>query len=261
MAFCTNCGQRLTEGELHVCGSGTESRNGSGDGNGAEHTVSEEESVHDRPAPGESRYSGVSRSVADSMKQVDGNLILGLLKNPQSGLNLNPQKDLIYGLLGIAASIIGFVIYAWIVGMQIDSMVGGFFGGLGSFGVKPQSLVGGIVGNMLLVAIVSMVAFLGSMWLVGSWRGSRKVSIQAFVTYFGSMHYLSGAGFVVAGLVALMSYKLSLLLIVINLLIMLLLSFVSAMELFGISREQQFSFIAPAVTIYTVVVLIIVSII
>jgi len=254
MGFCTNCGRQLIQGQLHVCGAEAE----------REVPVERHIAASSSAASGnnEGAENGVSRVLTDTMKQVDGHVILKLLKNPQAGLLLNPGKDFIYGVLGIAASIVGFLLWGWMVGIRINDMFSpslnfGGLSGLDGFQVKPSSMVGTVVGKVFLTGIGSMAAFLASIWLIGSWRGERKLSIKSFVTHAGSMHYASGAGFVLAGVVGLMNIKLSIFLLVINLLIMLLLSYVTAIELFGIAKVRQLSFIASAVLLYGLLVMVI----
>jgi hypothetical protein len=41
---------------------------------------------------------------------------ISVLKNPLESLSLNPSRDLVYGILGIVASVVGFLIWSFIIG-------------------------------------------------------------------------------------------------------------------------------------------------
>ncbi|MCQ6561946.1 hypothetical protein [Paenibacillus mendelii] len=238
MAFCMQCGQQIPQGATHICGDGQQVAN-----SGTQAEAS-------RP---------LTNDLTKAMKQVDGNVVLKLLKDPQYGLNLNPDKDFIYGILGLVASILGFTIWAGLLGMRIDSLFSGLLG-LGGFG--GDSIGGAFTGRMLLTAILSIAALHGMLWLLGSWQGTNKLSFKAFITYAGSMHYLSGAGFVVAGLCALISLiSFSFLLILINVSIMLVLSVIVSIDIFGVYREKRMVYTASAIALYMVILMIVTKII
>jgi len=251
MAFCTNCGRQLIQGQLHVCGTEAE----------REVPVHPPAAASSSHAAGshEGAGSGVGRVLTDTMKQVDGHVILRLLKNPQAGLLLNPGKDFMYGVLGIAASIVGFLLWGWMVGINGIFTPLADFGGFSESGfqIETSSVVATAVIKIFLMGAASMAAFLASIWLIGSWRGERKLSIKTFITYAGSMHYASGAGFILAGVIGLVNIKLSIFLLGINMLIMLVLTYVSAIGLFGITKERQLSFIAPAILLYGLLLMVI----
>ena len=120
--------------------------------------------------------------------------MLALLKNPQQAENLQPGKDWIYGAIGLVASILGFMIWVWMIGRKIDLMFGGLFGGFG--GLTDLGDASGTIGSMLtgrlfVLAVISLVSLLGTLWLVGSWQGGRKLSVRELATYVGGANIRS----------------------------------------------------------------------
>lgn len=239
MSFCTQCGQRLTEGEAHLCPAA--------------------------PAGAGGAAGSAGNDFAASLKQVDGNTILALLKNPQHALNLNTGKDLIYGILGIVASLVGFMIGYWIMIRELaNSILGLFgFGGMSDFADfgGGTSNTASMFGEMLLLGLISLAALFGSIWLIGNWRGARTLSFKDVITYLGSVQYTFGAGFILAGLCALISLRFGLLLLLINLLSALVITLMASSDLFGVAKERRLAFIALSVALYLIVVMLLSSLI
>jgi hypothetical protein len=73
----------------------------------------------------DSASAGAPHAKTSSAVQVDGQVLLNLLKNPMSALNMRgDQTGMLYGIIGMASSIIGF----WLFGLGIKQM---FYSGLG----------------------------------------------------------------------------------------------------------------------------------
>lgn len=206
--------------------------------------------------------NAVLNQMTASIKQVDKNIILRLLKNPLESLALNPSKDLVYGVIGIAAAIVGFLIWAIFIGGKLESIFYGIlgFGGLASFGDK-GSIATAFIGKMFLVAIISNIALLAAVWGVGQWKGGQRQSFKSLVTHIGAIHYIAGAGFVIAGILALMSIKLSLFVLLISLLSALMLSIHAAINLFKVEQNRQALYIILSISAYLLVMGLLVGIV
>lgn len=193
----------------------------------------------------------------DSVKQVDKNVIIRLLTNPLESMNLHSTKDLIYGVLGIAAAIIGFLIWAMFIGNKVESVImrAFGFGGISSFAdlfETHRSISAAVYGKMFLIAILSSASLLAAIWSIGSWKGGQRLSIKSLITHIGAMQYIAGAGFIISGILALMSFKLSIFVLTVTLLSTLILSITGAMDLYQVAKEHRALYIVCTISAYLV---------
>ncbi|MGG3283074.1 hypothetical protein [Paenibacillus solani] len=238
MAFCTHCGSELEEGVAHQCK----------DGLTASHTEAaastEPESERSAPLP-----TGPTNAKTASSVQIDGQLLLNLLKNPMNALNLRgDQTGLIYGLIGIISSIIGF----WLFGLGVRHL---FYSGWGI-----MSLVGGNIGlgsSSLLLGLFSTVILLGSFWFTGNMITKKKLDIKEFVAKMGSFQLPFGVVLIIGGLLSFMSLQLAILVLIFALLAALAANSAAVIQLYQISSNQLIKFIGMAIGIYTVLLAIV----
>ncbi|WP_127534418.1 hypothetical protein [Paenibacillus kobensis] len=229
MNYCTQCGQKRVEGEGHVCQEIAAAHSG--------------ESLVGK--------SG-SNAVSNTIKQVDHHVIYALLKSPQRAASLQPDRDLIYGILGLAASIVGFMIWVWMVGKKLSSLFDDIFGfnsflEIGSASSKITSI---LTGKLFGLAMISIVVIVAALWLIGNWTGRRKLTVKELVTYFGGSQYSFGAGFIIAGLGTIISLRVSIILVVINLLAALVMNLMFVSELAEVSRERRLTFVVSSIAVY-----------
>ncbi|GGD92935.1 hypothetical protein [Paenibacillus nasutitermitis] len=192
---------------------------------------------------------------SSAVKQVDKNVLIRLLRNPFDALQLSPGKDLIYGVIGLGTSVIGYLIWIWLVGAKINSFFGGFFGGF-----SPLSFGSQMTGRLFLTGLVSVLALLASIWLVGMWRGNARHDIKSVVTRLGSMQVFSGAGFLAAGICSLVSLKLSFLIGGSTALIALAVTVFAGLELFNVTVNRRFEFMACSIAAYLIIYTVVSSI-
>lgn len=241
MAFCTHCGSELKEGVTHQCKHGFS----------ASHTEAaasmDPESERSTPLP-----NGPANAKTDSSVQLDGQVLLNLLKNPMHALNLRgDQTGLIYGLIGIISSIIGF----WLFGLGVRHL---FYSGWGI-----MSLVGGNIGlgsSSLLLGLFSTVILLGSFWFTGNMITKKKLDIKEFVAKIGSFQLPFGVVLIIGGLLSFMSLKLAFFVLIFALLAALAANSAVVIQLYQISSNQLIKFIGMAIGIYTVLLVIVNSV-
>ncbi|KOP64544.1 hypothetical protein AMS62_04240 [Bacillus sp. FJAT-18019] len=243
MAFCTHCGSELKEGVAHQCK----------DGRTASHTEAAaalepgSESERNAPAP-----TGPANAKTASSDQFDGQVLLNLLKNPTSALNLrSDQTGLIYGLIGIISSILGF----WLFGLGVRHL---FYSGWGI-----MSLVSGNIGlgsSSLLLGLFSTVILLGAFWFTGNMITKKKLDIKEFIAKIGSFQLPFGVVLIVSGLLSFMSLKLAFLVLVFALLAALAANSAVVIQLYQINSNQLIKFIGMAIGIYTVLLVIVNSV-
>ncbi|MFF3924164.1 hypothetical protein [Paenibacillus lactis] len=198
----------------------------------------------------ETEKKNVLDEVTKSMKQVDGYLILNLLKNPLNSIHLT-EKHFIYGILGLASSLVGFLLWTLLMGKRIASLFFAMFGfgGGGLFSELPSSVYGEVFGRMLLLGLLSTVALLAAVWLIGWWRSGKQPVVKLFVTRVGAAHYIGAVGFVLAGILS-FSFNISFLLLLITLLSLLALTLHAAMEASGIVKERTAGYLILSVSAY-----------
>ncbi|MCR8642614.1 hypothetical protein NV379_08050 [Paenibacillus sp. N1-5-1-14] len=234
MAFCEKCGHKIQEGEVHLC-------------NEAAATVapdSQGKAIQDNPM-----LQDLKRAVG----QIDGNKVLTILKNPQMSLRLDPAKDLTYGVLGIAASIVGFLIWAIIIQNKIEDMLGNSFGSLMMMAGGRISFGSGIAWKMFLLGILSLAALLGTVYIIGNWLGTRKLSFIEIAVKIGGMHLTSGAGFVLVGIVSLINMSVGFSLLMILLISALIWTVMGANQLMEVQEERRIAFIGSTIAVYGIV--------
>lgn len=141
---------------------------------------------------------------------------------------------------------------------SVSSTINSFVKEIGFFdnAVKSAGNKVPLATNMLFLGIISLAALLGSLWLFGNWRGSRRLNWQQIVTHLGSMQMASGAAFVLAAIIAFLSLKLSLLIVTVVLLTTLVITCMAVSDLYRINADRRLSVIGGAMTIYSVIVLV-----
>ncbi|NBD26804.1 hypothetical protein [Paenibacillus glycinis] len=235
MNYCMQCGQETIDGEVHAC----------------------QETAAASAGFGSARNRGNPGLPGAAAFKVDVHRMLALVRNPQHAENLQPGKDWIYGAIGLVASILGFMIWVWMIGKKIDSLFGGWFGGFG--GLTDVWDTSGTIGSMLtgrlfVLAVISLASLLTTLWLVGSWQGGRKLSVRELATYVGGAQYTFAAGFVVAGMLAFVNMGLSFAALSIVLLSALAMNLLAGLEIARVSRERRFSFIGSSIAVYVIIV-------
>ncbi|WP_438431327.1 hypothetical protein [Gorillibacterium sp. sgz500922] len=228
MAYCTQCGAKLEEGTVHDCPAKAAQPVWVGTDQG--------EKARRRP-------------------DVNANLLLAILRDPLAAFSLQPARDSIYGILGLAASIIGFFLWGLVLKFKLVRSFGpadGIF----------SDIVGGtvrklpIASHLLLLGLFSLAALILLLWAVGQWKGSVQRSGKEVLTHLGAMQLQSGAGFALAALVAFLWVPGSFVIVAAFLLYTLLMTVLSALDWFGISAENRGQALAVFAGAYTVVSLV-----
>ncbi|RAR45952.1 hypothetical protein [Paenibacillus sp. MDMC362] len=232
MAFCTHCGNKLTEGVAHQCVDDIAA-------NPMKYTAAATEPEQEH---GASSSSGASDAKTASTIQVDGQVLLKLLKNPMSALNMRgDQTGLIYGMIGMASSVIGF----WLFGLGIKQM---FYSGLGMVSALLSNF--GMGSRALLLGLFSTVILLGSFWFAGNMVTKQKLDWKEFIAKIGSFQLPFGAALIISGLISFMSLKLAFLILVFALMTGLAANSAAIIELYRIGSRQWMKFLGIAIGIY-----------
>ncbi len=248
MSFCTQCGMKLQQDEVHNC--------------------SNPKRAVEVPAVATASATAIPASThaattAPSLQKVDHRQLVNLLRNPMSALQLRGENDLLYGLIGIAVSIIGFMLWAWSFKHQlIQAMVGQLSTLLGGskyyderYSAASDSL--SIVTHSLLLSVVSLIVLLATVFLIGNKLGTQRFQWKDALVKLGGLQLVSGAIFIVAALLMFVSMSISVALLATVATASLCLTIYAAIEMFRLSREREVWFIGLVVLIQTVAVLLV----
>lgn len=190
--YCAQCGAKLVEGEAHHCNE--------------------------------------SYTVNAGKTGLDPSVIIQLLKRPMSSLNLNAQKEWLYGLIGIAASILGFTIWGLSFAKQVFKSV---FGGIGMFShmILPYK-------NSFSIALLSMAVFMVALWGAGVVFGRKKLAFMEVLTKIGALQFIFGVVFLIAGILCFISTQVAAFLVVLTLLVTLVASVIAAVQIFQVENDK-----------------------
>ena len=232
MGFCIHCGKELTDGVAHQCANDISA-------NPLKYTAAAAEPEQGRP---DSASAGGSHAKTSSAVQVDGQVLLNLLKNQMSALKMRgDQTGMIYGLIGMASSILGF----WLFGLGVKRM---FYSGLGMMSALLSDF--GMESRFLLLGLFSTVILLGSFWLAGNMMTKQKLDMKDYIAKMGSFQLPFGAVLIVSGLLSFLLVKPAFFLLVFALMTALAANSAAAIELYRIGSTQLVKFIGIALGIY-----------
>ena len=190
------------------------------------------------------------------VQAIDFQFILKLIKNPFEALKLDGKKDLLYGLIGIGASLVGYIVIV----LALSSYLKGIFLNPLAALAGAGSGTGAFIGKMILLGILSLLSLFLSLWLISLWKGQERHSIQDMITKLGAMQYLSGVGFLVAGIIAFMTIKLALAIFLIALISTMIISVQAAFQMYKVKEESSALYIVSSVGAYFIVMLVLTSI-
>ncbi len=164
-------------------------------------------------------------------------------------IEIDIRKKFIYGTLGIAMSFVGFLIWIWAFMEKTGEHLIMFLSFGRMFGLNilpnlPNSLTGIVVTKAALLGLASILAILAPLWVIGYWKGENKLLVTDFVSRMGITHYYIGVGYLVATMTILIDWKLSIVVVLINILLGGLLAFVLASNIFIIRAQRVFSFVS-----------------
>ena len=236
MKFCTNCGSPIQEGEVHVCS---------------------QEAASTVPAPSAQPIRTVPAPPRPDLSSVDKSRLTELLKNPLSALQLRGETDMAYGLIGLAASILGFMAWAWSFKRNIIHTLYGMMG-IGQSWESAYSEANeqfAVLKPMFMTGLASLVFLLVGAILFGKWLGQHKTSWKEGVTVLGAVQLVSGAGFLVSALMLFVSLKIGLVLFAVVLLATLALTAYASLQFFRVPQHRVLHFMLLFVLLQVVAVL------
>ncbi|WP_047150824.1 hypothetical protein [Aneurinibacillus tyrosinisolvens] len=206
MNFCTKCGSQLDPELPHECPNEVKQAQ-------AEITAGAQQSaatVTAQPHPAAEKTLNVQVSFSPQK-------VFSLIKDPFASVRLSAESDMLYGLLGILFSVIGYAIWAKACASQIEDMVREAMGGMSFlFGQMPGFSID--FSRLLLFCFLSIALLPLIVWLFANWAGTEKKGFKGMLTVLGGTQWFTFAGFIVTSLAGYLSVKFALLLFVVVLL-------------------------------------------
>ena len=89
---------------------------------------------------------------------------------------------------------------------------------------------------------MSVLAINTSLWPIGHWKGEHKLAAQDYISKVGNAHYFFVIGFLLASITVLLDWKLSIVVMLLNLLLAKVLLFNMASTIFNIPAKKVFPF-------------------
>ncbi|NGZ75277.1 hypothetical protein [Saccharibacillus alkalitolerans] len=259
MSFCTNCGSPITEGQTHVCQASVPSVPASQQASSQASPQDSQQAPQQASQPsgfagGEPNARNYGELVKGELSKFEKGTLLELLKNPLSALQLRGESDLRYGLIGLAASLIGYMLWAWSLKRNVIHTVFELSGG-GSRsewreGYKYASDQFAILSPMFVLGLVSLIALTAGAILLGGGLGTHKVSWKESLAKIGAVQLSVGAGFLVSALMLFVSLRFGFVVLTVVVLSALALTLFAAAQLFRVSQAR----ILPLVGLFMLLV-------
>lgn len=171
------------------------------------------------------------------LEKFDFKRVLRLIINPLGSLK-HSEKDFLYGIIGLASSYVGFLLWSLLVTKKINALFNPFYELASLFsGGSQGSVFFKMFSKLMLTGLWSTITLLAVVWLVSWWTSGLKPDIKSFLTRVGGIHYIGFVGFVLACILS-ASFTFSIVIVAITLLTLLVLTLYAGAEMYGVSREK-----------------------
>jgi len=171
--------------------------------------------------------------------------LLSLIRNPGNSRNLTPHDDWLYGVIGAAIGVAGFTLWAWAEQSGIRRTLS-LFADL----VFSAVISGSSIGKLLWVGILSIIVLSALLTIAGNRIGERKRSWMEAAAYYGGAQVWFGVAMGLNALIALVLWKVSLMLMLALLLLNLNWLLTQASELHEVGSGRKLLFLGIVIGIY-----------
>ncbi|MCG7410532.1 hypothetical protein MH117_24350 [Paenibacillus sp. ACRRX] len=269
MNFCNHCGAKLEQDVPHACSeiaasagashpASSESFNlrkepwGSAASNGTDgQTAQQTYTEHSQPQHSMGQFAREATSAFETRT------LLTLLKQPTEAARLHPQRDWLYAVIGILLSSLGFAVWAYIVSKHFFGFLFGPSDILSLLDRGAPSIPFSFFIRFLVIAILSIGALIGALWLTLSFKGKERPGLLPAFVRLGALQMPFSVGFLLAGLVSVISFtQLSFFMVGCLLLSSVVLTTTEMAELGKVERSNRFAFITIAMGMHMIISLI-----
>lgn len=174
--------------------------------------------------------------------------LVSLIRNPGNSRQLEPQDDWLYGVIGAAIGVAGFTLWA---GAELS----GVRRTLSLFADLVFSAVvsGSSIGKLLWTGILSIVVLSAVLTIAGNRLGGRKRGWMEAAAYYGGAQAWFGIAMGLNALVALVLWKVSLMLMLALLLLNLNWLLAQASDLHEVGIGRRLPFLGVVIGVYAAI--------
>ncbi|KLU63710.1 hypothetical protein DEAC_c43710 [Desulfosporosinus acididurans] len=224
MPFCTKCGAKIAEGEVHQCP--------------VQSAVSQI-----RTAEAQTSASYTPTISTPTWGSINLQQIITLIKNPFSSIEMTTEKGFSYGVLGLIMSALGMLFWFAAVYNNITSGIINLANLGKAFGLPDGSNVQSLLQLSYIkdffVVVLMVVVYFASIYLFSNGMGTRKKDMKNAVAILGSTQWTATAGFIVSALISYVSIPTSIGALLIVLITNATIVFMIASEFFGIPTTKK----------------------
>ncbi|NKI22707.1 hypothetical protein HFN20_16030 [Paenibacillus dendritiformis] len=250
MKVCNRCGEPLQENEVHTCRVQ--------DGRPAEEGAAASPDRHETAAAAEQPFAARHpqepvQAPGPSGPNIDMARVVRLMKEPQAASYMTTGADYWYGVIGAAASAIGFALFGYLFLNQFAKVI---FGSL-PFGFGSTTLPFSYFLQLMLLHLAALAALFGSLYFVNRWKGGRKLYAKTFFVQLAAMQMPYGPIYAVAGIIALLTfYSLALAIAGLAWLVSVMMTIYESLEQAQVSRNNRFVYMLAGLSGYFLLLLI-----
>jgi hypothetical protein len=233
MSFCTQCGAKQVEGEVHQCPvqSGI-----------SQQTIAREQTATTFAVP----------IVTPSWGDLNIHQIMSLMKNPFASVELSVETGFRYGVLGFFACVLGIFLWFSAVYNNLTSGIINLFG-LGNVpslasGLSIDRFVQLNYVKDLFIVILIMALYFAAVYLFSNWMGDSKRDLKHVISVLGSTQWTASIGFLIAAIFSFVSIPVSLGAFLIVFATNAIIVFLVSLEFFGIATSNKVGFLALSIT-------------
>ncbi|WP_128894974.1 hypothetical protein [Longirhabdus pacifica] len=234
MSYCTHCGEKLDANTKHHCNEIAAT---------SESSPIHTNSTNTNSTNDKTNTNALNEKMKDAIQQVDKNKLVDIIRNPIGSLTLT-KNDMVYGIIGIAASVLSFSFLGFAAGNKLGALTLYFYD-VNEFLIAMR---------FLLLGVISIAALLGMMFLFGNRFGSKKYTWKESLTSLGAIQTVFAAGFLLSGLLGFFAANLSLFILSITCLSALSFTVLFGVKFFSVKENKLFLFVILSITGYLLIV-------
>ncbi|EHQ62897.1 hypothetical protein PDENDC454_07630 [Paenibacillus dendritiformis C454] len=257
MKVCNRCGEPLQDHEVHTCrvhDGRPADEDPASSPDRRETAAAAEQPFPIRPAqePVQPPAPGYG-SPKTSTPNIDMARVVRLMKEPQAASYMTTGADYWYGVIGAAASAIGFALFGYLFLNQFAKFLFGSLPiGLGSTAPPFSYFL-----QLMLLHLVALAALFGSLYFVNRWKGGRKLDAKTFFVQLAAMQMPYGPIYAIAGIITLLSfYSLALSIAGLAWLVSIMMTIYESLEQAQVSRNNRFVYVLASLSGYFLLLLI-----
>ncbi|WP_028546933.1 hypothetical protein [Paenibacillus taiwanensis] len=269
MNYCNHCGAKLEQGVAHACSEIAASadishpassqpfnlRKGPSETDGSNDTTNQsaQQAYADHSQP----HQSMGKFAREATSTFETRTLITLIKQPTEAARLHPQRDWLYAAIGVLLSSLGFAVWAYIVSKHFFGLLFGASDILSLLDGGTPSIPFSFFIRILVIALLSIGTLIGALWLTLAFKGKERPELLPAFVRLGALQMPFGIGFLLAGLVSIISFtQLSFFMVGCLLMSSVVLTTSEMAEMGKVERSNRFAFVTVALGMHMVISLI-----